>query len=316
MFISDQQALSFLIQQASYIEQEVDEIEYPEIQYPDLIPIDYSANEWTKTVTRFVSDKTGQAQWINHLARDVPRADVNMQKAETTIEMAGIGYGYTMEELAQAQMLAGLTNGFALDTARADAARFAYEKFVDQFLMFGDVSKNQFGLVNTPTITAASAAATGTGNSTQWLNKTQDQKLADVNGALAGVYTGSSEVEWADTVLLPVARLLDLGDQARGVSTDTTTLTFLQKNNAFTAVTGQALTIRGVRGLDTAGAGGTSRMIIYRRDPRILKAHIPMRHKFLAPMRVGAMMYEVPGIFRVGGLDIKRPGAVRYVDGI
>ncbi|MGI4802887.1 MAG: DUF2184 domain-containing protein, partial [Janthinobacterium lividum] len=284
-FLTDQQALSFLVQQASYVETEVDEVDYPEIQYPDLIPVDFSAGEWTKTITRFVSDKVGQAQWFNHLARDVPRADVSMNKLETIVEMAAIGYGYTMEELAQAQMLSRQISGYRLDTARANAARFAYEKFVDNFLMFGDVPKGIAGLTNYPTLAASMVAATGTGGSTLWANKTPDQQLSDVNAGLVGIYTGTNEVEWADTVLLPYSRLLNLGDVARGSSTDTTILQFLLKANAFTAVTGRPLTVRGVRGLDTAGAGGSARMVVYRRDERVLKAHIPMRHKFLDPMR-------------------------------
>ena len=314
--ITDQQALSFLTQQATYIERQVDEIEYPSIQYPDLIPVDFSANEWTKTVTRFYSDKTGQAQWFNGNARDIPRADANLNKAETEVSMAGIGYGYNLEELAQAQFMQRIDPGYRLDVARADAARFAYEKFVDNALMFGDPLKGYVGLVSNPLITAATASATGTSGSTLWANKTGDQQLADANAILSGIYTGSNEVEWADTLLLPISRLLNFGDQARSSTADTTLLQYLQKANAYTVVTGKPLMIRGIRGLETAGAGGTARMIAYRRDPAVLKAHIPMPHKFLEPMRTGPMLYEVPGIFRFGGLDIKRPNAMRYLDGI
>jgi len=32
--------------------------------------------------------------------------------------------------------------------------------------------------------------------------------------------------------------------------------------------------------------------------------------------RDGPMLWKVPGIFRFGGVDIKRPGAFRYVDGL
>jgi hypothetical protein len=48
----------------------------------------------------------------------------------------------------------------------------------------------------------------------------------------------------------------------------------------------------------------------------VLKMHIPMPHRFLPVWQTGPMFYEVPGIFRLGGLEIRRPKAVRYVDGI
>jgi hypothetical protein len=48
----------------------------------------------------------------------------------------------------------------------------------------------------------------------------------------------------------------------------------------------------------------------------VLKMHIPMPHRFLPVWQTGPMRFDVPGIFRLGGLEIRRPKAVRYVDGI
>ena len=59
-----QQGLSFLLSQVSHIEREVYEIQYPDIQYPNLIPVDTSANEWARTVTYFSTDKVGEADWV------------------------------------------------------------------------------------------------------------------------------------------------------------------------------------------------------------------------------------------------------------
>lgn len=57
-------------------------------------------------------------------------------------------------------------------------------------------------------------------------------------------------------------------------------------------------------------------MISYRRDPSVLKMHIPMPHRFLPVYQAGPIRWEVPGIFRLGGVDIRRPAEVRYTDGI
>jgi hypothetical protein len=48
--IDSQQALSFLVQQASIIEPEVYRIQYPDIQYSQLIPVDTTGNEWAKSL--------------------------------------------------------------------------------------------------------------------------------------------------------------------------------------------------------------------------------------------------------------------------
>lgn len=68
-------------------------------------------------------------------------------------------------------------------------------------------------------------------------------------------------------------------------------------------------------GLETAGAGSTHRMVAYRRSPDVVKMHVPMPLRWLqAEQRL--LKFEVPGIFRLGGVEVRRPGAMRYLDGI
>ena len=57
-------------------------------------------------------------------------------------------------------------------------------------------------------------------------------------------------------------------------------------------------------------------MVAYRRDPTVVKMHLPMPYRFLKPWQVGPIIWEVPGIFRFGGVDFRRPGAARYMDGL
>lgn len=319
MYIPDaQSALSFLVQQATSIEAQVVRILYPDIQYPSLIPVDTSANQWAKSVTYFSMDRAGQAQWFNAAASDIALADVSRTKYEQAIEMAGIGYRYNLEELGQAMMIPGQN----LSSERAEAARRAYEEFVDRVVLRGDTAKGLTGIMNTAGITTIHAIADGgktlgaTDGSPDWSDKTGEQIARDVNDALSGVYSESLQIEMADTVLLPVVSLNIAATKQYSIASDTTVLEWLKKNNVYTSVTGQPLTVRAVRGLETAGAGSTGRMIVYRRDPQVLKMHIPMTHRFLPVWQTGPIVFDVPGIFRLGGLEIRRPGAVRYVDGV
>lgn len=306
-----QQALSFLVSQAAHIEPQVYEIQYPDIQYANLIPVDTSANEWAKSVTFFSSDKVGQAQWFHHEANDVPRAEVSRDKHEHAIEMAAIGYGYTLEELGQSMLVPG-TN---LSVDRAAAARRAYEEFMDRLALHGEPAKGFDGLLDYTGITAVNAEADGTGSSPDWSTKTGDQILRDVNNALTGVYVGSLTVEMADTVLMPVESYNLIANKRLG-DTEMTVLRFLTMYNTYTAQTGQPLMIRAVRGLEDVTASGNGRMVAYRRDMQVLKLHLPMPHRFLPVWQTGPIRFDVPGIFRTGGTEIRRPGAVRYVDNI
>lgn len=310
IYDNPQQALGFLLSQTAYIESEVYRIQYPEIIYQQLIPIDTSAGEWSKSITYFSLDKVGQARWLSNMATDMPYADINRQKYEQGVEMAGIGYTYTLEELGQAMMIPGLN----LTAERAEAARFAYEMFMDNHAYRGDDSKGIKGLFNSsyPTVVTAK---TGASLSTHWSTKTADECISDVQDALTGVYEGSLTVEMADTVLLPIGAVQRIAN-LRIPNTGMNALDYLMKYNLYTQTTGRPLTIRGVLGLDTAGADGGGRMIAYRRDPRVLKMHVPMPHRFLPVFQRSAIQFDIPGIFRVGSVEVRRSGAIRYVDGI
>ena len=308
---AQQQALGFLLSQKTHIEPAAIAIKYPDIQYTKLVPIDTSANEWAKSITFFSTDKVGKAAWYHHMAKDVPRADVVREKFEHGVEMAAIGYGYTLEELGQAAMVPG-TN---LGSERAAAARRAYEEFMDDVALEGDTTKGWTGLINDPNVTQGFVAFDGTGSSSAWSDKTADQILRDVNDFLLGVYTDTRTVEMADTLLLPIGAHSALATR-RLPETSMTILEFLIKYNVYTATTRSPLTIMAVRGLEDAGEDGTGRMVAYRYDSQVLKLHLPMPHRFLPVWQDGPMQFEVPGIFRTGGLEIRRPGAVRYGDGV
>ena len=304
----DQQAFGFLVHQTTYIEPLVYKIRYPDLNYRELVPIDSSAPPWAKSITVFSTDMVGKADWFSHLAHDIPLADITRGKAEVAIEMAGIGYRYTTEELQQAMV----TPNVNLQTDRAAAAKRAAEEFIHATALYGAPQKNWFGLINNPapavinvgTTWAARVAANQTANI-----------LADLNGVLMNVWLASQTVEMADTLLMPLGAMSILS-MTQLPNTTMNLMEWVSKNNIVTQQTGRALIIRAVRGLDTAGPAGQSRVIAYRRDPEIVKMHIPMQHQFLEVWRTGPMIYDIPGIFRLAGLEIRRPGGVRYLDGV
>jgi hypothetical protein len=305
-----QEALSFLVAQTSYIEPQVYRIKYPELFYAELVPIDSSASEWAKSVTFFSIDQVGQADWFNHLANDVPIADIHRAKFEQGIEMAAVGYRYTLEELGQAMMLPG-TN---LTTERAGAARRAYEEFCHNVAIYGDLRKGWAGLLNHSLVSIVNAPHTWA----YWLAQNPvgtANILADINGILSNIWQQSLTVEMADTLLLPLSSMSLLA-VTQLPATTMTLLQFIQQNNLYTLETGKSLMIRGVRGLDSASASGGNRAVAYTRDPSIIKMHRPMPHRFLPVWQTGPIVFDVPGIFRLAGLEIRRPGAMRYLDGI
>ena len=309
---AQQQALNFLQNQVAIIEPTVYRIQYPDIQYPGLIPVDTMGDEWAQLIMFSSMDSVGRAEWFHHMALDIPMADIAREQYQQSVEMASVGYMYTLQELGVAMR----TPGTNLTNERASAAKRAYEEFVDEIALRGSPVKGWKGLINQTGIQTISLPADGTGTSPFWANKTAEQVLRDFNAVLSGMYTSSLQLETADTILLPIQTMLDLGTRMINAQSDTTILEWLRSNNILTATTGQRITIKAIRGLETAGTSGLGRMVIYRNDPQVIKMHIPMPHKFLPVHYRGGLRYDVPGIFRLGGVEIRRPGAMRYADGV
>lgn len=300
--------LGFLLSQSTYIEQEAYQVQYPDIQYPRLVPVDTGAYEWARTITHFSMDRVGQAAFLAGRANDIPLADVTRAIHEVGVEMAGIGYDYTIEELGQAMMIPGRN----LTADKAIAARRAAEEFIDDKVLNGYADAGWDGLINNANIPRVDAQD-GASNMKAWDNKTGDEIIRDLNDSLTGVWVGSRTVELADTIALGPSAMAKITNTPRSPDSDMSVRQWFMRNNIYTDMTGQPVNIVLLRGLEDAAAGNAGRMLTYRRDPMVLKLHLPMPHRFY-PAQQWMLRYVVPGIFRLGGLEIRRPQACRYTD--
>lgn len=303
--ISDQVALSFLSQQAASIESQVYAIKYEDIDYPNLIDIDTTASPFAKTVEFYSMDHIGRAEWFDEKARDVPLANTSRTKHTHSIHMASIGYGYDNWTIGYAQRL-----GVNLQADDAMSARRSYEEFIDDLVKVGSSDKGMTGLYNDASVTAGNVAGADA-TARLWSSKTGLQMLDDMNEAVTSIMTTTLRVERPNRLLLPVSRFRAAATKLLGAdnaSGMTVLSTFRQQNPDIEVLT--------MGGLETAGASGVARMVAYRKGMDTAKLHLPLALQFLEPMRVGPLLYHVPGVFRTGGVEIRLPGAFRYRDGI
>ena len=172
-------------------------------------------------------------------------------------------------------------------------------------------------LVNDPNVSRVDVAADGTSGSTHWSAKTADQILRDVNDLIGGVRKRTGEVEWVDSLRLPpeAFRLIATKRLADGDGY-ITVLEFLRRGNVYTAETGQPLDIQPLRELATASQDGGGRMVVYRRDPEVLRFHLPMPRRVLQPRQKSIMSFETGIIARTGGTEVRLPAAMAYGDEI
>jgi len=162
-------------------------------------------------------------------------------------------------------------------------------------------------------VPSAQVANDGTGASRLWSEKDADLILRDVNAALNAPFNATKETQRANTLLLPSTKMQYIAEKRVG-DTTMTILAFLKENNSYTLETGQPLTIIGSRELETAGTGGTARMVAYDNDRGVVQMHLPGPHEFLPPFQKSSMTWEVAGIMNVGGVEIRRPKGMAYRD--
>lgn len=291
-----QAALGFAIKQQSHIETGVLKRKYPAIRYAEMIPVDTSANPFAASVTHFSQDSVGKAKFINGKGDDLPLVNLLRQKFEQGVHQAGIAYEFSVEEIGQAQMM-----GQNLSADGAEAANLAFQQLVDEVAFVGNAELGVEGLLNTTGITSAASAKT-------FAASTPQEILVEVNGTLTSIMTATNGVEMADTIILPLAQYGDIATRQLSADNQMTILEFIQKSNVYTAMTGQPLTIMATHRL-------TAKMVAYKRDLSVVKMHMPMPLRFLAPQMVN-LQIRVPGMFRFAPVNIRTPGAIRYKTGL
>lgn len=296
--------LNFVQSQKTHVEKTAYETKFPEVIYPQLVPVDMSAPAWTQTITSLSSEEIGEAGWINANADDMQTVELKFLTSEKPVYEAGVGYTYGYAEIQQA-----MAYGRNLSAEKAVVARKAYERFMQKVTFVGDKTKNLAGLTTSTAVNVLSATKT-------WATATQAELLTMINQILVTKSADGEFVTIADTLLLPVDAWEALTSRTLENGSGITLLTYIKENNVYKATTGRDLDIRAIGQLSKAGNGGLTRAVAYTRDPSVVNLHIPMPQMFLPVHRTGLMNFAVGSMFRTAGVNIKDPTAVRYMDGV
>lgn len=297
--------LSFLLSQLTYIEARMYEVRYKDITYPNIIPVTNEAGPWVDAITYFYTDRVGKAKFIGSKALDVPIADIGDNKVQIPVELAGIGYEYSDEELIQAIQLQK-----PLEQRKANAARRAYEELVQEVGMTGDAVRNLPGFLNNENVSVINVIDNGSG--TEWINKFPDDIIFDVNDFMGGIFVDTLQVERPDTLGLPTAQWNYIAGTPRASFSDVTILQWLVNNSPYLNSINDVIPMPELTG---AGAGGTDRMIAYTKSIDKVVFHIPKPLLFTEPQRRG-LGFLVPGSFKIAGIEFRYPASAGYADGI
>jgi len=294
-----------LLSQLTYLETKMYEKKYKAITYMDIIPISKEAGEWAESITYFYMDGRAVAEFVGTKSLDVPIAEIGTEKITVPVELGATGYEYSDEELRQAQYLQR-----PLTQMKVNTARRAYEELAQLVGMTGDASHNLPGFLNNTNVTSASVVNPGSG--TEFVNKTPNQIIFDINDLFGDIFVDTLQVESGNTLLLPTSQWNYVAATPRADNSDTSILKWIVANSPFLTSEADVIPTPELIG---AGSGSTDRMMAYTKDSDKVVMHIPMPLKFTEPQRKGRG-FEVPGEFKIGGVEFRYPGSARYADGI
>lgn len=300
-FNDAQQVAGFLQPQMLRVEAVTYQTRYPAFDYAALLPVNTDGDMWDAGSIFFSGDIAGKAEFLSSRGFDMPYADVSAEMFERANQLAGIGYEWSLGELQRAARM-----GRNLTAEKAQAARRVAEQFTYNIALTGSAEKGWAGLINNSAVPSAVLAAWGGAT-------TPETILADINGVLLAPTNATRGTYPATVLLLPPSAIQYLAGRLIA-NTNTTVLDFIRTQNAITTQGGGALDIRGVYDLETAGTGGTRRMVAYSRAPEVAQFHLPGPHEFLDPFRISSMSWEVAGIMNIGGTEFRIPSGAAYRD--
>ena len=301
MMRSADAGVAFYISQLTNLEAKVYETLYPDIIFPELVPVDTSDPEWIDSVSYISFNGATMGKFIAANGRDLPQADIEESISHIPVGYAGNSYGYSLEELRKSAAMR-----IPLDVTKARLAYRGAMQHSQQVAFFGDAGRNMFGLFNHPNVPLSNITVdldTATG----------DELVAVMNNALQQVWDQSQTRHVPNTLLLPTAFWAKVANTRMAVGTDTTVLSFFRLNNVYTAVTGQPIDVRAVLWLNDAGENGVPRVIAYEKNADNLTLRNPIPWRSLPPQST-ALRLDVPCEYKISGTEFRYPLSAAYFD--
>lgn len=285
--------------QLEQIETRLFEVKYPEGHAIELVPLNTAIDAGALSYTYRVQDFAGEAKRVANWATDFPRVDVQGKEVTHKLDNYGVSFGYDLQQLRSARFAA-----FPLEQNLNVAARRVVMRKLDDNLWFGDSTINVTGLANSALV-SPTAVITGS-----WLTATALQILADVQKLINAAEGASKGVEKTNTVVLPVTRYVHISTKFMGADAPgMTVLDMLKKANPGVAFFSSYK-------LETADVAGTGpRALAFNSDREKLEGLVPTEFEVLPAVDQGGQ-FEVKCMGRFGGVAIRYPGSVNYMDSI
>ncbi|MCY3553732.1 MAG: DUF2184 domain-containing protein [Gemmatimonadetes bacterium] len=315
------QAFGYLTNNIQAIHSMMEEILYTSFRLPEFIPLVTDVPEGAATYAYRVVDRAGLGQFIDNDGTSAPSANVGVRLVPYGLEYAGIIPEWTMEDLRRA-MLAGVP----LDSETVEAGMQGALDHIEMVGLLGDKDRGFQGLTNLKTTGSGAVTKIDSSHSNTDLRpvdfsgSTSEAIRNFVTAAINQVISATAEVFGRTirsglTIYLPIDQFNIITSDPIGDNADRSIWQYIQLHNAWSEYTGETPMLKAVQELKGAGASSTDRMIVTVNDRRVMEMAIPIYPRILTTINKGYTVCS-PMEYKISGLNVKRPTAIFYFDGI
>jgi hypothetical protein len=304
----------FFQEELEYVKSRSYDVQYPELLARRLFPLSSEAPSGAETISYETYDHVGAAKLIHSYANDLPNVEVTGKKTTRTIYGEGIAFGYSVQDIRNAQLA-----GKPLQQRKADAARrqmlFLENKiaFHGNDATFGVPGTDIPGFINNGNVNSVTIPD-GASVLTTWADKTPDEIIADVSLMACTIRDVTKGIESPQTLLLPEEQFCNISTKPRSSTSDTTILEFILRSNAWVSEVIPTYELKGVAPV-SAAYDSEDALILYDRNPNKLSLEVPQDVEFMSPQE-RSLYFEVPVHARTAGVIIYYPLSIAQGNGI
>ena len=321
---TDASPFGYISDNLDAISSQIEEIRYTEDRLAEVTPVVTNVPVGAETASFVIADGVGEAGFVDSRGTNVQSARTSLRRVAYGMARAGIEADWSYDEIQGAQFA-----GIPLETMTVNHATRACMEHMQKIAISGDDSRNIKGLVNQTTGTNLETGQIPRSD----LDGTAGLTSATLNGAdantvntvralqkeVVSLVTASSEVFGRSirnglTLFAPLQFVSYVMDTGYGDNKDKSIWDFFVTHNLWYTMTSELITLRGLNELRGMGADTNSdRLVLTVMNPDIYQMTISQQ---ITPLTVqdNGWFVTVPLTYRVSGLNVLRPIAVRYLD--
>lgn len=282
------------------------DVKYQDLFWKEAIPagsVDTGINPGADSTSYPVGDWRGLGAFRARFGKNIPTVGLTFGKNNVPIQVGGISATMDTDELRAVQY----GHRMDLQTKFPEVMRKACELHVEGTVFFGDASIGFVPWLDYPVV-PETVAATGAGGGTEWGSKTPDEILYDLNMAVITTFVNTRQVHKVNWIALPTGHYGYIKATPRSANSDTTILQYFLNNN-------EGVTVVSLPYLDSAGVGGTARMISGEKKEENFLMPFSLPFTLLAPQFQGFSI-NLFAEYKFGSVHMPHPMSYLYTDGI